>query len=167
MSHENEDPFSLHNPQNTPQSTNSNTRDRLEWVANQSIVSVNDSTKFSFTIDNESLYEKFKYEKLQLQKKETHLIRKNNQSFDIWLIIGSKGMAIVDINLYAADRITWNENMVKIHLNHLSHFHLCNPVKRESLSNQSKPDASIVLYGDKSMHAFFEFIQYLNVHTPG
>eukprot|EP01083_Nonionella_stella_P186149 680753_1 len=108
MSHENEDPFSLHNPQNAP---NSNTRSRNEWEANQSILSVTDSTKFSFTIDNESLYEKFKYEKLQLQKKETHLIRKNNQSFDIWLIIGSKGIPIVDINLYAADRVTWHQNM--------------------------------------------------------
>eukprot|EP01083_Nonionella_stella_P142936 443210_1 len=163
---ENEDPFSLHNPQNTP---NSNTRSRNEWEANQSILSVTDSTKFSFTIDNESLYEKFKYEKLQLQKKETirHLIPKNNQSFDIWLIIGSKGLTMVDINLYAADRVTWRQNMVEIHLNRLSHFHLSNPDKIENLSNQSKLDASIVLCGDKTMHAFFEFIQYLNVHTPG
>eukprot|EP01083_Nonionella_stella_P205854 749249_1 len=156
----NEDPVSVHHPQN-------NARNRNEWEANESIRSVNSSTKFSFIIDNESLYDNFKYEKLQLQKMKKSRIPKNNALFDIWLTISCHGIPIVYMNLYAADQVTWDKNTVRIHLNRLSHFHLDDRHKRDKLSNQSKPDALIVLHGDKSMHDFFEFIQYLNLHIPG
>eukprot|EP01083_Nonionella_stella_P280709 954937_1 len=133
----------------------------LEWDGNQSFMSLNDSTQLTFTMGTDCIYKRRQYDLLQLRKLcKHHTTNGKTQDHDIWLTISSKSRPMIDINLYAVDRMTFCrvQNNLEIHFNGKSH-----PLHK---SKQKTSNACINIYGDQYMHGFFDFVHYLFIYQP-